>query len=194
MCPHLNPKPHAGLVSARPPCPQVREVYEQAIEGQAPYQLSDEDCRKMVLRYASLERQLGEIDRARAIFVHGSSLADPRIDRLYWHQWNEFEVKHGNEDTFREMLRIKRSVAASFTQMHVNAPVSGPGGAASAGAPHVVAAGCVVEGLVKFPLIWLRSASSCCILFVGFAVLLVQYLLSPSRLLAPRDDKVVLIL
>jgi hypothetical protein len=28
--------------------------------------------------------------------------------RPYWDAWNEFEVRHGNEDTFREMLRIKR--------------------------------------------------------------------------------------
>ena len=28
----------------------------------------------------------------------------------FWETWKEFEVKHGNEDTVREMLRIKRSV------------------------------------------------------------------------------------
>ena len=28
--------------------------------------------------------------------------------------WKEFEIKHGNEDTVREMLRIKRSVQATF--------------------------------------------------------------------------------
>lgn len=34
--------------------------------------------------------------------------------------WHDFEVRHGNEDTFREMLRIKRSVQAQFnTQVSV---------------------------------------------------------------------------
>ena len=28
--------------------------------------------------------------------------------------WKDFEVKHGNEDTLREMLRIKRSVQAVY--------------------------------------------------------------------------------
>jgi hypothetical protein len=28
--------------------------------------------------------------------------------RPFWDAWNEFEVRHGNEDTFKEMLRIKR--------------------------------------------------------------------------------------
>lgn len=33
------------------------------------------------------------------------------------------QVAHGNEDTFREMLRIKRSVAASFSQTHFNTTI-----------------------------------------------------------------------
>ena len=32
----------------------------------------------------------------------------------FWKAWHDFEVKHGNEDTFREMLRIKRSVQAQY--------------------------------------------------------------------------------
>ena len=33
------------------------------------------------------------------------------------------QVAHGNEDTFREMLRIKRSVTASFSQTHFNTTI-----------------------------------------------------------------------
>lgn len=80
---------------------QVREIYETAIQAEPPHALADEDCKTMCLRYAALERQLGEIDRARAIFIHASSLADPRTDVLFWKQWNDFEVAHGNEDTYR---------------------------------------------------------------------------------------------
>lgn len=32
----------------------------------------------------------------------------------FWKTWHQFEVKHGNEDTFKEMLRIKRSVQAQY--------------------------------------------------------------------------------
>ncbi len=102
---------------------KVREIYEGAIEAVAPYNLSDADCRTICMRYAALERKVGEVDRARAIYVHASTLADPRTDREFWNEWNQFEVKHGNEDTFREMLRIKRSVAASFSQTHFNTSV-----------------------------------------------------------------------
>ena len=32
----------------------------------------------------------------------------------FWQAWKDFEIKHGNEETVREMLRIKRSVQATF--------------------------------------------------------------------------------
>lgn len=43
-----------------------------------------------------------------------------QTDVDYWNTWREFEVKHGNEDTFREMLRIKRSVQAQFASVRVS--------------------------------------------------------------------------
>ncbi|GBG68652.1 hypothetical protein CBR_g3193 [Chara braunii] len=97
---------------------QTRETYEAAIESGLP----DKDVKAMCLKYAALERKLGEIDRARAIYVHASQMADPRMDTAFWNEWNEFEIQHGNEDTFREMLRIKRSVSASYSQMHFMLP------------------------------------------------------------------------
>ena len=73
------------------------------------------------MKYAELETKLGEIDRARGIFSHGSQMSDPRTSKSYWKAWQEFEVRHGNEDTFREMLRIKRSVQAQYnTQVCAN--------------------------------------------------------------------------
>ena len=63
------------------------------------------------------------MDRARAILVHASSLANPATDKAFWAAWNAFEVDHGNEDTFREMRRVMRSVNASFSQTHFNSSV-----------------------------------------------------------------------
>lgn len=98
--------------------PKTRFIYEQAIESGLP----DKDVKTMCMKYAELERNLGEIDRARAVYVHASQMADPRSDTDFWERWNDFEVQHGNEDTFREMLRIKRSVSASYSQMHFILP------------------------------------------------------------------------
>jgi pre-mRNA-splicing factor SYF1 len=91
-----------GLTSARP-------IFEKAIEV-----LPDKDAKEMCMRFADLELKLGEIDRARALYAHASQFADPRLSASFWQQWQEFEVRHGNEDTFKEMLRIKRSVQAQY--------------------------------------------------------------------------------
>lgn len=63
---------------------------------------------------------VGEIDRARAIYAHCSQICDPRVTNEFWQIWKEFEIRHGNEDTMREMLRIKRSVQAMYnTQVNM---------------------------------------------------------------------------
>ncbi|KAI3904862.1 hypothetical protein MKW92_037644 [Papaver armeniacum] len=98
--------------------PKTREIYEQAIESE----LASEDVKTMCTKYVDLEKSLGEIDRARAIYIFSSQFADPRLDNDFWSRWHEFEVKHGNEDTFKEMLRIKRSVFASYSQTHIILP------------------------------------------------------------------------
>jgi pre-mRNA-splicing factor SYF1 len=93
----------------------TREIYEKAIEV-----LPDEGARDMCMRYAQLETKLGEVDRARSIYSHGSQFSDPRTTKSYWKVWQEFEIRYGNEDTFREMLRIKRSVQAQYnTQVNL---------------------------------------------------------------------------
>jgi pre-mRNA-splicing factor SYF1 len=89
-----------GLTSTRP-------IYERAIAA-----LPDKEAKDVCL--AEMERRLGEIDRARAIYGHASQFADPRVEKGFWQTWEQFEVAHGNEDTFKEMLRIKRSVASVF--------------------------------------------------------------------------------
>ena len=91
-----------GLTATRP-------IYERALEV-----LPDRQTAKMCLRFAALERKLGEIDRARAIYAHASQFCDPRTNPEFWAEWHTFEIDTGSEDTFREMLRIKRSVQAQF--------------------------------------------------------------------------------
>jgi pre-mRNA-splicing factor SYF1 len=54
----------------------TREIYERAISA-----LPDRDAKDMCVSFAELERKLGEIDRARAIYAYGSALCDPRVSR-----------------------------------------------------------------------------------------------------------------
>ncbi|WAR64001.1 hypothetical protein PtB15_16B160 [Puccinia triticina] len=89
--------------------PATRPIYEKAIKS-----LPNAQTAEMCLRFANLEQKLGEIDRARAIYAHSSQFCDPRTSPKFWETYHNFEIQHGSEDTFREMLRIKRAVQASF--------------------------------------------------------------------------------
>lgn len=91
---------------------KTRQAYERAIMD-----LDDVSSRQMCINFAGSERKLGEIDRARAVLIYGSQTADPKRDMQYWEYWQQFEEVHGNEDTYREMLRIRRSTEAAYAQI-----------------------------------------------------------------------------
>ena len=93
--------------------PRTREIYEAAIDA-----LPESQVRDMCLRFAATETRLGEVDRARAIYAHASQYCDPRVSAAFWAEWSAFEVSHGNEATFREMLRIKRAVGATYSTVN----------------------------------------------------------------------------
>ena len=92
----------SGLAATRP-------VYELAIQT-----LSGREAAEMCRRFAGVEEGLGEIDRARVVWGYGAEYCDPRTEKAYWDAWERFEIERGNEDTFREMLRVKRSVGKRF--------------------------------------------------------------------------------
>lgn len=78
----------------------TREIYSKAVEV-----LPDKSARNFAIKFAAMEVKLGEVDRARAIYGYASQICDPRLHPNYWQSWHEFEVKFGNEDTYKEMLR-----------------------------------------------------------------------------------------
>lgn len=90
-----------GITHARP-------VYEQALQS-----LPDAEAAQLATAYIATELKLGEIDRARAIYAYAAQFSDPRLDAQFWHRYEEFELAHGHELTFKEMLRVKRSVVAA---------------------------------------------------------------------------------
>lgn len=99
---------YIGITATRP-------IYERAIPA-----LEDKPAAKMCVEYAKMEASLHEIDRARTAYTFGAQLADPRTNPEYWGEWHEFEVSHGNEETFREMLRVKRGVQTAFSTVNYN--------------------------------------------------------------------------
>ena len=91
---------------------KARKLYETAFE----YIVIPEDVLEVGLRFANIEKKLGEIDRARAIYQYISQYCDPRTEtnKDFWSSWYDFEVYHGNETTFREMMRTKRTINLKF--------------------------------------------------------------------------------
>ena len=75
-------------------------------------------AKTLTTRFAEFERKLGELDRARALYAHASQFANPLVDVDFGPVTNSSATR--NEDTFREMLRVKRAVAASFSDVHFN--------------------------------------------------------------------------
>ena len=100
-----------------------REVYEAAIKAVDPAASID-----FALKYAQLEEELGELSRARALFLHTAPQCDPRTFGPFWERWREFEVRCGDEASFREMLRVKRAVQASFAERLPFVKAVGSGG------------------------------------------------------------------
>merc|ERR1712113_255828 len=94
---------------------KLREIYETAINAEQPFNLLDTDVKELCLRFAKLECSLGEIERTRSILIYVSKIANPNLDEVIWSGWNQFDLLYGNENTFRDMLRIKRSIGASFS-------------------------------------------------------------------------------
>lgn len=117
--------------------PRTREIYQRAIES-----VPEDQVKDMCLRFANMETKLGEIERARAIYAHAAQFCDPRVATAFWAQWQEFEATYGNEDTFKDALRIKRSVAAQFSSAnHMVAEMMGNTGTGAGSAAGTAAAG-----------------------------------------------------
>ncbi|KDO33541.1 hypothetical protein SPRG_19174 [Saprolegnia parasitica CBS 223.65] len=92
----------------------TRKIYERAMEH-----LPDALVWKLALKFASFETALGELERARAVYRHASQFCDPRLHEVdFWSVWHAFEIGHGSEDSFLEMLRIKRSVSTQYAQVN----------------------------------------------------------------------------
>ncbi|KAF0699972.1 Aste57867_9489 [Aphanomyces stellatus] len=92
----------------------VRAIYERAMSH-----LPNDTVWQLGLEFAAFETALGEIGRARAVLNHVSQCCDPRqTEASFWSRWHTFELEHGNEESFLDMLRIKRSVQMQYATVN----------------------------------------------------------------------------
>lgn len=70
------------------------------------------------IKFALFEKKLGEISRARAIFYYLSQFNNPNSEEaleIFWNPWEEFELMHGSEESYLEVVRTKKNVSYKFT-------------------------------------------------------------------------------
>ncbi|RWW31476.1 hypothetical protein BHE74_00016416 [Ensete ventricosum] len=100
------------ILDLRIATPQIILNYAFLLEAPA------NEVKPIYLQYAKLEEEYGLAKRAMKVYDQAVKAVpdNPRSDPDFWKVWKDFEIQHGNEDTFREMLRISRSVSASYSQ------------------------------------------------------------------------------
>ena len=90
---------------------KTREIYENFIKKN----LKVEEKINLGLEYAKLELKLKEIDRARKIYFFLSQFCEPEIEEYgFWKIWEDFEIEWGNEDTYRDFIRNKKSIKKEY--------------------------------------------------------------------------------
>ncbi|SPJ11555.1 pre-mRNA-splicing factor SYF1, putative [Plasmodium sp. DRC-Itaito] len=94
---------------------KAREAFEEAIQT-----LSDDSARQLCMIYIDMEYKLNEYERVRALYIYTAQYTNPLLYVDFYKNWREFEALHGNENTFREMIRIKRSVLNIFSNSRNN--------------------------------------------------------------------------
>ena len=76
------------------------------------------DLLEIGIKYAKMEEKLGEIDRCRAIYMHLSQYYNPKVPELeerFWKLWEQFEVMYGSEETYKDYLKIQRSIVVKYS-------------------------------------------------------------------------------
>ena len=61
----------------------------------------------MCQRYADMERKLGEIDRARAIYVHCSQICDPKVNNIFRNVNLHKLINHKNRIKYQNKSQIR---------------------------------------------------------------------------------------
>lgn len=94
---------------------RTREVFTLALQN-----VPDSDVKPICMQFAALETSLKEFERARSIYQHCAPACFPTSHQDFWSAWKNFEMAHGDEESYKEMLRAKRAVEARYAQVRFN--------------------------------------------------------------------------
>ena len=84
----------------------VRKIFERGLQ-----KMNEDSVVLFGLDFAAMETGFAEVERARQVLSFLSQFCEPGVEDFDFYKiWEEFEVQYGNENTYRDMLRIKRGV------------------------------------------------------------------------------------
>ncbi|EDO14509.1 hypothetical protein Kpol_286p2 [Vanderwaltozyma polyspora DSM 70294] len=83
----------------------LRPIYEKCILS-----LPNSRVIPYIINFCKVEEELNEIYRAREILTFGSKLLPPSKNEDLWNYWDKFELNHGDKSTYKEMLKLKKTL------------------------------------------------------------------------------------
>lgn len=113
---------------------ESRTLYEECIQS-----LPNSRVIKFAIEFASTEATLGEIERAREVLKYAAQLLPPGKNALLWESWDEFEIRHGDKESYKEMLKLKRHLEKEMrVETEIESQIEGNIAFVAASKPDVV--------------------------------------------------------
>lgn len=81
----------------------ARELYQECIQV-----LPNPKAVEFVIKFSNFESSIGETIRAREILAYGAKLLPPSRNIELWDSFEIFELKHGDKETYKDMLKMKK--------------------------------------------------------------------------------------
>lgn len=94
--------------------PKTRELLSLAAQDES---LPTPQTIRFAMEFAQFETEQKEYVRARALYRHIGGMGIGRLYLPIWDKWEKFELTHGNEASYKEMLRYKRAVEKRFAEV-----------------------------------------------------------------------------
>jgi pre-mRNA-splicing factor SYF1 len=110
----------------------TRAIYESIMSDAA---LSYPQLVQFAFRFIEFETTNNQFTRVRLVFKYLAGLKPPSESDTVWDKWEAFELTHGDENTFKDMLRFKRIIYSQFEQELVAQRLEAPKGFVKATIP-----------------------------------------------------------
>ncbi|CAI4059205.1 hypothetical protein SKDZ_04G6130 [Saccharomyces kudriavzevii ZP591] len=81
----------------------VRDLYQECVQW-----LPNSKAVEFVIKFSDFEGSLGETIRAREVLGYGAKLLPPSRNTELWDHFENFELKYGDKETYKEMLKMKK--------------------------------------------------------------------------------------